>query len=166
MKKIAKRSRDKRIDQRGPSCVPSFVQNSESNKASYRSKGKKKKSGWTDGTRKGFDDQNVVANCYFIPWTVSTSNSTRSTFRRGLRRRILPPPPPPSHRENAVQPMNDWELERGIRFALQEIPDNFARLSDERPLFAILLLVKMFHENDRTAARSVFVVQKESGRGL
>lgn len=129
-------------------------------------KEKKKKSGWTDGTRKGFDDQNVVANCYFIPWTVSTSNSTRSTFRRGLRRRILPPPPPPSHRENAVQPMNDWELERGIRFALQEIPDNFARLSDERPLFAILLLVKMFHENDRTAARSVFVVQKESGRGL
>lgn len=105
---------------------------------------KKKKNDRTDGTREGFDETSLLIVIL-----------SRGSCSRPIRH-VLPLPAEvyefcyfPLYKENAVQPMNDWELERGIRFALQRIPDNFARLSDERPLFAILLLVKMFHGNDR-----------------
>lgn len=112
---------------------------------------KKKKKKWSNGRNERGIRRNFVANCYFIPWAVFTSDSTRSTSTRRftMENFAISSSPPTLHKENAVQPMNDWELERGIRFALQGIPDNFARLSDERPLFAILLLVKMFHGSDR-----------------
>lgn len=126
---------------------------------------KKKKSGRTDGREKEIR-RNFVTNCYFIPWTVFTSDSTRSIFRRGLRRRILLFPPPPLHKENAVQPMNDWELERGIRFALQGIPDNFARLSDERHCLRFFCSSRYSTGTIGCAARSMFIVQKGSKHGL
>lgn len=44
--------------------------------------------------------------------------------------------------ENAVQPVDDCELERDIRFALQGFLDNFERLSDESLPFVMLSAAK------------------------
>lgn len=76
-------------------CVASFVQNSESNKASYRSK-EKKKNGRTDGTREGFDETSLLI---VILSRGPCSRPIRHVLPQpaGLRWRILlfPPPLPP-----------------------------------------------------------------------
>lgn len=121
---------------------------------------KKKKNDRTDGTREGFDETSLLIVIL-----------SRGSCSRPIRH-VLPLPAEvyefcyfPLYKENAVQPMNDWELERGIRFALQRIPDNFARLSDERPLFAILLRSSSRCSTGTIgcAARSVFRCPKRIG---
>lgn len=93
-----------------------------------------------------------MANCYFIPRTVSSSDSTRSTIRRAYDGEFCYPI------ENAIQPVDDWELGRDIRFALQGIPSNFDRLSDECLLFVILLFAKTRHMRiKRTSGKMYFV---------
>lgn len=166
MKKIAKRSRDKRIDQRGPSCVPSFVQNSESNKASYRSKGKKKKA--AERTERERDSTTktllliVILSRGPCPRPIRHVLPSAEVYDGEFCLLLLPLP-----------------IERMLsnRWMIGNWSEAFVSRFKKFPTISLVYLMsahclrsfcssRCFTRTIERAARSVFVVQKGSGRGL